>query len=159
MHLPPTILAPLFFADPAGAVVGKACTRNLGPAYNPPWYGQKTVAGTFAVFAVTCAIGRRKAQTPAQAKRRRDRGQPYRSHCDLRPRSIRASPRSYLTITYDTSPWVRRAIAACASVAEAVGGEYDNLALNLSSCPLVPSQPCVRHCALTFGDGGSQEVS
>ena len=54
MGLPPKVLAPLFFADPAGAVIGKACTRAF-PSYNRAWYGSKTVAGTSAIFAVTFA--------------------------------------------------------------------------------------------------------
>ena len=53
LELPPSVLAPLFFADPAGAVVGKTCSRLLGPSYNPRWYGSKTCAGTVAVFIVT----------------------------------------------------------------------------------------------------------
>ena len=55
LRLPIRILAPLFFADPAGAVVGKACSRALGPRLNPTWFQQKTVAGTVAVFALTFA--------------------------------------------------------------------------------------------------------
>ena len=51
-ELSPLILAPVFFADPAGAVVGKWCSRNLA-AYNPVCYGSKTVLGSLAVFAVT----------------------------------------------------------------------------------------------------------
>jgi len=86
-ELSPLILAPVFFADPAGAVVGKWCSRNLA-AYNPVCYGSKTVLGSLAVFAVT-----------------------------------------WLTITYSCSPAARLLIAAAACVAEAVGGEYDNLAL------------------------------
>ena len=52
-ELPPRILAPLFFADPAGAVVGKTCSQYFGPRYNFPWYQKKTVCGTFAVFVFT----------------------------------------------------------------------------------------------------------
>eukprot|EP00746_Dinoflagellata_sp_MGD_P086695 gnl/MRDRNA2_/MRDRNA2_34337_c0_seq1.p1 gnl/MRDRNA2_/MRDRNA2_34337_c0~~gnl/MRDRNA2_/MRDRNA2_34337_c0_seq1.p1 ORF type:complete len:218 (-),score=28.51 gnl/MRDRNA2_/MRDRNA2_34337_c0_seq1:95-748(-) len=45
---PPMALAPLFFADPAGAVVGKFCTkRNM----NMNWWQNKSVMGTLAVFA------------------------------------------------------------------------------------------------------------
>lgn len=87
-ELPPTVLAPLFFADPAGAVVGKLCSRHLGPQLNPAWHGSKTVAGTCAVFTLT-----------------------------------------YLSITFDATRWRRAQIAATAAVAEAVGGEYDNLAI------------------------------
>ena len=89
-QLPPSILAPLFFADPAGAVVGKAATRYLGPMYNPRWYGQKTVLGTVAGVAFT-----------------------------------------YASITFEASGWARRAIAASAAVVEALGGEYDNLAIGV----------------------------
>lgn len=52
LQLSPTILAPVFFADPAGAVVGKACSRRLG-RLNPAWYEQKTVCGSLAVFILT----------------------------------------------------------------------------------------------------------
>jgi hypothetical protein len=45
---PPMALAPLFFADPAGAVVGKFCTRQ---GINTEWWENKTVAGTGAVLA------------------------------------------------------------------------------------------------------------
>lgn len=88
LSLPPSVLAPLFFADPAGAVVGKACTSYLGPQYNPAWYQKKTIAGSFAVFAFT-----------------------------------------YASITFPCSFFMRRAIAAAATVVEAVGGDYDNLAI------------------------------
>jgi len=43
---PPAALAPLFFADPAGAVVGKGCSKY---GINVTWYENKTVAGTLAV--------------------------------------------------------------------------------------------------------------
>lgn len=88
MQLPPHVLAPLFFADPAGAVIGKAATKLLGSTYNPAWYENKTVAGTFAVFAFT-----------------------------------------YMSLNFNCSGFARRAIAASAAVAEAVGGEFDNLAI------------------------------
>lgn len=45
---PPMALAPLFFADPMGAVVGKACSKR---GINKVWYENKTVMGTLAVFA------------------------------------------------------------------------------------------------------------
>lgn len=86
-ELPSLILAPVFFADPAGAVVGKWCSRNVA-AYNPAWLGSKTVLGSLAVLAVT-----------------------------------------WLSLAYECSPGARLLIAAAACVAEAVGGEYDNLAL------------------------------
>ena len=88
LQLPALLLAPLFFADPAGAVVGKALSRHLGPRWNPAWVDQKTIGGSCAVFALT-----------------------------------------WLTITYDCSPLQRCALAALATLAEAVGGEYDNLAI------------------------------
>merc|ERR1712086_974951 len=47
MGYPVRALAPLFFADPAGAVVGKFCTRR---GFNKGWWENKTVAGTIAVF-------------------------------------------------------------------------------------------------------------
>lgn len=88
MRLPAQILAPLFFADPAGAVVGKALSRRLGPRWNPAWYDKKTVGGSCAVFLLT-----------------------------------------WMTITYDCSRLQRCALAGVATVAEAVGGDYDNLAI------------------------------
>merc|ERR1711972_327726 len=54
LRLPPTVFAPVFFADPAGAVVGKACSNFL-PQFNRRWYGGKTICGTAAVFALTWA--------------------------------------------------------------------------------------------------------
>jgi len=54
LQMPSSILAPLFFADPAGAVVGKACSKYLGH-WNPAWYDKKTFAGTMAVFVLTYA--------------------------------------------------------------------------------------------------------
>jgi hypothetical protein len=45
---PPRALAPLFFADPAGAVFGKFAT---GAGVNAAWFENKTIAGTAAVFA------------------------------------------------------------------------------------------------------------
>eukprot|EP00518_Triparma_eleuthera_P001878 CAMPEP_0182454922 /NCGR_PEP_ID=MMETSP1319-20130603/1334_1 /TAXON_ID=172717 /ORGANISM="Bolidomonas pacifica, Strain RCC208" /LENGTH=182 /DNA_ID=CAMNT_0024652951 /DNA_START=48 /DNA_END=592 /DNA_ORIENTATION=- len=52
LRMDPTVLGPVFFADPAGAVVGKAMSR-LG--FNARWHGgtSKTVLGTAAVFVVT----------------------------------------------------------------------------------------------------------
>eukprot|EP00919_Chromeraceae_sp_WS-2016_P051176 GHVR01121382.1.p1 GENE.GHVR01121382.1~~GHVR01121382.1.p1 ORF type:complete len:101 (-),score=23.28 GHVR01121382.1:312-614(-) len=43
VSLPMRVLAPLFFSDPAGAVVGKATS-------SPQWWGKKTIAGSMAVF-------------------------------------------------------------------------------------------------------------
>ena len=36
---------------------------------------------------------------------------------------------TYATITFEASDWARRAIAASAAVVEAIGGDYDNLAI------------------------------
>eukprot|EP00927_Polykrikos_kofoidii_P061393 TRINITY_DN56229_c0_g1_i1.p1 TRINITY_DN56229_c0_g1~~TRINITY_DN56229_c0_g1_i1.p1 ORF type:complete len:273 (-),score=31.32 TRINITY_DN56229_c0_g1_i1:220-972(-) len=44
---PVRALAPLFVADPAGAVVGKFCSRR---GMNMIWWENKTVMGTLAVF-------------------------------------------------------------------------------------------------------------
>jgi dolichol kinase len=46
------ILAPVFLADPAGAVVGKFMSHQF-PKRNKKWLGEKTVAGSIAVFLVT----------------------------------------------------------------------------------------------------------
>jgi len=46
------ILAPVFFADPAGAVVGKWMTQHF-PKDNKKWIGDKTVIGSLAVFLTT----------------------------------------------------------------------------------------------------------
>mmetsp|Transcript_529 Transcript_529/g.1040 ORF Transcript_529/g.1040 Transcript_529/m.1040 type:complete len:207 (-) Transcript_529:34-654(-) len=45
-RMPTRALAPLFFADPAGAVVGKFFSRRN---MNYAWYGKKTVLGSLAV--------------------------------------------------------------------------------------------------------------
>jgi dolichol kinase len=50
---PLAVLAPVFLADPAGAVVGKAMTLYLGRKKNPKWIGEKTVCGSAAVLVVT----------------------------------------------------------------------------------------------------------
>jgi len=52
LRMDPVILGPVFFADPAGALVGKGMSR-LG--LNARWGSQtsKTVFGTAAVFVVT----------------------------------------------------------------------------------------------------------
>mmetsp|Transcript_8326 Transcript_8326/g.8235 ORF Transcript_8326/g.8235 Transcript_8326/m.8235 type:complete len:169 (+) Transcript_8326:3-509(+) len=52
MELPIVVLAPIFFADPAGAVVGRWVSRKA-PQFNPPWMGTKTVFGSAAVLVVT----------------------------------------------------------------------------------------------------------
>jgi len=46
------IIMPVFFADPAGAVVGKFLTKHMGHSINFRWNGEKTIFGTLAVFAV-----------------------------------------------------------------------------------------------------------
>jgi hypothetical protein len=51
LSLSPTILAPLFFADPAAAIVGK--TLSSTTSLNPKWYSNKTVAGSLVVAVVT----------------------------------------------------------------------------------------------------------
>eukprot|EP00918_Siedleckia_nematoides_P104379 GHVU01227727.1.p1 GENE.GHVU01227727.1~~GHVU01227727.1.p1 ORF type:complete len:199 (+),score=32.34 GHVU01227727.1:270-866(+) len=48
LQRPYRLLTPLFFADPIGAIVGKSIR-------SPKWCGDKTVAGSVAVF-VTCVI-------------------------------------------------------------------------------------------------------
>ena len=58
---PLRILAPVFLADPAGAVVGKWIT-SLYPKENPKWIGQKTIAGSTAVFVVTFLALHRPAE-------------------------------------------------------------------------------------------------
>ena len=85
--LPSPLLAPLFFADPAGAVVGKLVTHHA-PSLNPIWYSNKTVCGTLAVVAVT-----------------------------------------YGTVPFSEPAALRLSVALLAGAAEAVGGEYDNVAL------------------------------
>jgi dolichol kinase len=54
MRLPLVVLAPVFLADPAGAVVGKFMS-SLFPKDNKAWIGSKTIAGSLAVFLVTFA--------------------------------------------------------------------------------------------------------
>ena len=46
---PVAALAPLFFADPAGAVVGKFCSKR---GFNRIWFQNKTIMGTLAVLLV-----------------------------------------------------------------------------------------------------------
>ena len=87
LQLPAPILAPVFFADPGGAVVGKLCSHFI-PHLNPRWCGRKTVLGSAAVLGLT-----------------------------------------YVSIAFECSAAARAAIAVLAMLAEAVGGDYDNLAL------------------------------
>ncbi len=60
--LPLRILAPVFLADPAGAVVGK-WMKNKFPKENRAWIGSKTVAGSIAVFITTFASLYRPTET------------------------------------------------------------------------------------------------
>jgi len=46
------ILAPVFLADPAGAVVGKWMSAHF-PKDNKKWVGEKTIIGSLAVFVAT----------------------------------------------------------------------------------------------------------
>jgi len=54
LQYPVEVLMPMFFADPAGAIVGKFCSHYF-KEYNPRWYGTKTIAGSLAVFVVAIA--------------------------------------------------------------------------------------------------------
>ncbi|CAD7961987.1 unnamed protein product [Amoebophrya sp. A25] len=47
LQTPLSIIRPVFFADPCGAVVGKWLSARIR---NPAWIGKKTVGGTLAVF-------------------------------------------------------------------------------------------------------------
>lgn len=49
LQQPVAALAPLFFADPAGAVVGKFCSKR---GFNRAWWENKTIMGTLAVLVV-----------------------------------------------------------------------------------------------------------
>eukprot|EP00434_Breviolum_minutum_P023384 symbB.v1.2.020629.t1/scaffold1744.1/size103388/4 len=49
LQQPVAALAPLFFADPAGAVVGKFCSKR---GFNRAWFQNKTIMGTLAVLVV-----------------------------------------------------------------------------------------------------------
>lgn len=89
LQWPIIVLAPVFFADPGGAIVGKWASRHF-PRLNPVILYNKTVIGSSAVFAL-----------------------------------------SWASICYPCSPSFRLIVAALCTVAEACGGEYDNLALAL----------------------------
>jgi dolichol kinase len=52
LGLPLRMLAPVFLADPAGAVVGKWMSAQF-PKENKKWIGSKTIFGSLAVFCVT----------------------------------------------------------------------------------------------------------
>lgn len=52
LQRPVHALAPLFFADPSGAVVGKFCTRR---GFNMNWWQNKSVMGSLAVLVVAFA--------------------------------------------------------------------------------------------------------
>ena len=45
-----TIITPVFFADPCGAIVGQFLSKHTK---NPRWIGEKTIGGTFSVFFAT----------------------------------------------------------------------------------------------------------
>mmetsp|Transcript_288 Transcript_288/g.944 ORF Transcript_288/g.944 Transcript_288/m.944 type:complete len:209 (-) Transcript_288:97-723(-) len=47
-----SVLMPLFYADPAGALVGKFASQRLHPRLNPVWIHSKTFLGSLAVFVV-----------------------------------------------------------------------------------------------------------
>lgn len=49
LHIPFRAVAPMFYADPAGAIVGRTLPRSL----NPIIFGKKTLAGTLAVSLVS----------------------------------------------------------------------------------------------------------
>ena len=50
LHLPPPLLMPLFFADPAAAIVGKGVGNRR---WNPKVWGNKTLAGSTTVVLIT----------------------------------------------------------------------------------------------------------
>ena len=52
LQIPVSIMAPMFFADPAGAIVGRWASSKFGSA-NRVWIHNKTVAGSAAVCIVT----------------------------------------------------------------------------------------------------------
>ena len=53
-ELPLSIVCPMFFADPAGAIVGKFCSRTFGNKLNPKWpNSEKSICGSLAVLIVT----------------------------------------------------------------------------------------------------------
>ena len=119
LQLDPRLLAPVFFADPAGAVVGKTLTRYL-PALNPTWYQKKTVRfrATRATNATVCV---RSERAPTSAMTRPRRAQV----CG----SAAVFALTYLTTFYPCGVAHRAGVASLAALAEAVGGDYDNLAL------------------------------
>ena len=81
------VLAPMFFADPAGAVVGRLCS-SLFPNENVMWFKNKTVAGSCAVCVV-----------------------------------------SFLSILYPVPLVARVLLAFLCAIAEAIGGDFDNMLL------------------------------
>lgn len=132
-QLQPLILAPLFFADPAGAVVcactaatrhcetdHRALTRYC-PLVSPSLRALSQV-GKFA----TRHLG--QAYNPAWYQKKTVCG------------TLAVFIFTYATITYEASGWARRAIAACAAVVEALGGEFDNLAI--AAVVLIGWQAC-----------------
>lgn len=84
------VVAPMFFADPAGAVFGKLLTRNF-PKLNKRWSNsQKTIGGSLAVFITT-----------------------------------------YFTILFPCNFEKRLVLSSLATLAELIGGKYDNLCITL----------------------------
>ena len=49
-QMPLHIIQPVFYADPMGAIVGKALTKLI-PSFNPQWIGKKTVGQSSNLFA------------------------------------------------------------------------------------------------------------
>ena len=90
MELPPGLLAPLFFADPAAAVVGKVVSNSFLRVVNPRVWSNKTLWGSTACVLVT-----------------------------------------YFSVGFECEWWQRAVIGLAASVAEAVGGEYDNACIGV----------------------------
>eukprot|EP00397_Hematodinium_sp_SG-2012_P028720 GEMP01030264.1.p1 GENE.GEMP01030264.1~~GEMP01030264.1.p1 ORF type:complete len:216 (+),score=17.48 GEMP01030264.1:130-777(+) len=97
-QLPVSLLAPVFFADPLGAIVGKFVAK-YEPHVNVIWYREKTVLGSMAVLTTTFAC------------------------LGIGPGADQLGVPEKLILS----------VMACA--AEAVGGEYDNLALALVVLP------------------------
>lgn len=62
MQLPVGVLGPVFFADPAGAVVGRYMSKHH-KRINPRWIGDKTVLGSLAVFIATLLSASVHSQT------------------------------------------------------------------------------------------------
>merc|ERR1712190_203215 len=65
LQYPVEVLMPMFFADPAGAIVGKFCSHYF-KELNPRWHGTKTIAGSSAVFVVAIATLGYRCSIPAK---------------------------------------------------------------------------------------------